>query len=216
MSASRQCWTALISSQGAPATHPSRRSISDAVAFSEKSIRLVPNGLRGYALKANVYRHLKDFKRSAEALGMMASLKPDDPSIRMGLGDMEYQDGNREGARLDWQRALQLSPADALQLRKTLELRISGETLRGHLPMKSNARWQNWLLAGIVAALLLAAGIARRFAGPGSASTITARSPGHRTLGLITKVPSGRSGGPRKVSPGSPICWIVDLGTGVV
>jgi tetratricopeptide (TPR) repeat protein len=105
----------------------SQGNFSDAITFSDRSIRLVPNGLRGYALKANVFRRLKDFKRSAEALGRMVSLKPDDPSIRMGLGDMEYQDGNKDGARQDWQRALHLVPADSNKLRDALERRLAGQ-----------------------------------------------------------------------------------------
>ncbi len=98
-----------------------------AVGYSEKSIRLFPEGLRGYALKANVCKHMKDFKGAAEAMGRMAQLKPDDPAIRMGLGDLVYLSGDHDGARAQWQRALQLAPPDDGALRSLLGSRLSGQ-----------------------------------------------------------------------------------------
>lgn len=96
-----------------------------AVDFSEKSIRLVPSGLRGYALKANVCRRTGDFKGAANALAKMVSLDPDEPTIQLSLGDVLYQAGDRDGAREHWQRALQIAPATASDLRGALGLRLS-------------------------------------------------------------------------------------------
>jgi tetratricopeptide (TPR) repeat protein len=112
----------------------SQGRFADAVQFSEKSIRLAPGGIRGYALKANASMHMKDYKGAAQALGKMASLEADNPSIRMRLGDMEFQEGDRAGAREDWQKALQLAPADAAELREALGRRLAGQTLPGSTP----------------------------------------------------------------------------------
>ncbi len=112
----------------------SRGRFAQAVGFSERSIRLVPGGMRGYALKANACRRMKDFKGAAEALGKMSSLKPDEPAIQLSLGDVVYQDGDRDRAREHWQRALQLAPADATELRNALGLRLAGGVPAEALP----------------------------------------------------------------------------------
>jgi len=104
----------------------SRGHFAEAVNFSEKSIRLAPDVLRGYALKANACRRMKDFKGAAQALERMSSLEPKEPSLQLSLGDAVYQGGDREGAREHWQRALQLAPADAAELRSALGLRLAG------------------------------------------------------------------------------------------
>jgi len=102
-------------------------NFSKAIEYSEESIRLVPGGLRGYALKANVCRHVRDFKRAAQALREMSLLEPGEPTIQLNLGDALYQDGNSREAREHWQRALQLAPAGATELRNALGLRLSGQ-----------------------------------------------------------------------------------------
>lgn len=104
----------------------SRGHFAQAVSFSEKSIRLAPDGLRGYALKANACRRLRDFKGAADALGKVSFLEPNEPTIQLSLGDVVYQDGDRDRAREYWKRALQLAPADATELRKALGLRLAG------------------------------------------------------------------------------------------
>jgi len=104
----------------------SRGRFSEAAAFSDKSIRLAPDGMRGYALKANVCRRMKDFRGAAEALGKLGSLEPRDPAIQLSLGDAVYQSGDRARARELWQRALELAPADAAELRNSLGLRLAG------------------------------------------------------------------------------------------
>lgn len=104
----------------------SRGRFAQAVGYSEKSIRLAPEGLRGYALKANACRRLHDFKGAAQALEKMSSLAPGEPAIQLSLGDVAYQDGDKDRAREHWQRALQLAPADATQLRDSLGQRLAG------------------------------------------------------------------------------------------
>jgi tetratricopeptide (TPR) repeat protein len=105
----------------------SRGQYAKAVAFSEESIRLVPAGLRGYALKANACGRMRDFKGAAQALAKMSSLDPEEPTLQLRLGDAVYQGGDRDGAREHWQRALQLAPAGATELRNALGLRLSGQ-----------------------------------------------------------------------------------------
>jgi len=104
----------------------SRGNFAKAVSFSEKSINLVPNGMRGYGLKANVCRKMKDFKGAEQALEKMSALEPLEPMIQLGLGDVTYQAGDKDRARGHWQRALQLAPASATELRDALGLRLGG------------------------------------------------------------------------------------------
>jgi len=104
----------------------SRGHFAQAVGFSEKSIRLVPGGMRGYSLKANACRRMGDFKGVAAALGKMSSLDPGEPAIQLSLGDVLYQDGDGDQAREHWRRALQLAPAGATELRNALSLRLAG------------------------------------------------------------------------------------------
>jgi len=104
----------------------SRGHFEKAVSFSERSIRLVPNGMRGYGLKANACRKMKDFRGAEQALEKMSALEPAEPMIQLSLGDVIYQAGDRDRAREHWQRALQLSPANATELRDALGLRLGG------------------------------------------------------------------------------------------
>jgi Flp pilus assembly protein TadD len=104
----------------------SRGQYPSAVKFAEASIRLVPEGLRGYSLKANVCRRTGDFKGALAALARMSALDPAEPSIQLSLGDVAYQGGDRDQAREHWQRALELAPAGAEDLRGAVALRLSG------------------------------------------------------------------------------------------
>jgi Flp pilus assembly protein TadD len=104
----------------------SRGQYASAVKFAEESIHLVPDGIRGYSLKANVCRRTKDLKGAEAALAKMVSLEPAEPSIELSLGDVMYQDGDSDGAREHWQRALQLAPAGAKEVRDAAGLRLSG------------------------------------------------------------------------------------------
>jgi tetratricopeptide (TPR) repeat protein len=104
----------------------SRGHYEKAASFSEKSILLVPNGMRGYGLKANVCRKMKDFKGAEQALEKMSSLDPAEPMIELSIGDVVYQAGDRDKAREHWQRALQLAPSNATELRAAVGLRLGG------------------------------------------------------------------------------------------
>ncbi len=104
----------------------SRGRFAESLGYAEKSIRLLPDGVRGYALKANVCRHTKDLKGAAQALVKLCALEPGDPMTQLSLGDVLYQAGDRAGAREHWQMALQLAPADGAALRSALGLRLSG------------------------------------------------------------------------------------------
>jgi tetratricopeptide (TPR) repeat protein len=97
-----------------------------ALRLSEKSIALMPAGMRGYTLKAKACLRLRDYKGAAQALGKMASLQPAEPNLQLYLGDAVYLGGDAQGARRHWQRALELAPQDASELRDAVQLRISG------------------------------------------------------------------------------------------
>jgi tetratricopeptide (TPR) repeat protein len=127
----RMLETAYLAAGSLEASHG---QFSQAERFSEKSIALAPDGLRGYALKANVCRRMRDFKGAAGALEKLGALEPDEPTIQLNLGDVLYQDGNRDGARERWQRALQLAPASATELRSALGLRLAGQFTAGTFP----------------------------------------------------------------------------------
>jgi tetratricopeptide (TPR) repeat protein len=97
-----------------------------ALRLSEKSIALMPSGMRGYTLKAKACLRLRDYKGAVQALGKMASLHPAEPNLQLYLGDAVYLGGDAQGARQHWQRALELAPQDASELRDAVQLRISG------------------------------------------------------------------------------------------
>lgn len=109
----------------------SRGQFAKAVEFSEKSIRLAPAGPRGYSLKAKACERMGDFKGAVEALGTLSSLDPGEPTIQLSLGDAQYQSGDRDGAREHWQRALELVPAGATELRRAIGLRLAGQISAG-------------------------------------------------------------------------------------
>ena len=100
--------------------------LTPALDHFEKRIRLVPEDLSGYAAKANLCVQLGQFGRAAEALEKMAALQPDNPTIYLSLADVLYQDGKKDAARINWQKALQFAaPADT-ELRNALAERLSG------------------------------------------------------------------------------------------
>ncbi len=105
----------------------SRGHFEEAGAYSDKAIQLIPDGLRGLALKVNACKHAKDFKHAAEAMGKIAALQPNSPAIRMSLGDLIYQSGDEDGARQEWREALKLAPAEETGLRDLLSRRLAGQ-----------------------------------------------------------------------------------------
>jgi tetratricopeptide (TPR) repeat protein len=104
----------------------SRGRYAQAVSFAEKSIRFEPEGLRGYALKANACRRMRDFAGASAALEKLAAAKPGEPSLQLALGDTLYQKGDTEAARSHWKRALELAAPDAADLRDAIAVRMAG------------------------------------------------------------------------------------------
>lgn len=99
----------------------------EAMAYYDKAIALRPADLRGYACKASVHVHLKQFRAATQCLEKMAALEPQNPTIYISLGDAQYQDGKRTDAKKTWQKALQLSETTDADLRRDLNTRISGK-----------------------------------------------------------------------------------------
>jgi len=99
---------------------------AEAADYAEKSVRLVPADLNGYAGLANACVQLKQFRRAAEALEKMAALQPENPTIYLSWGDVLYQDGRTEEARGRWLRARQLVAVSDHELIAALDLRLSG------------------------------------------------------------------------------------------
>ena len=104
-----------------------RGRMAETTRYYEKAVQLAPNDLKTRAFIANSWVELKDFKRAAEALEKMAALQPDNPTIQLSLGDVQYQAGLADQARIHWQRALQLTATDDGDLRHALEARLKGE-----------------------------------------------------------------------------------------
>ncbi len=100
--------------------------LSQALAFSEKAIALMPSEPRGVALKVNVCKGMGDFKGAAGALERWIALGPAQAGTLMDLGDLEYQGGEPDRAKEHWRQALQLASADATELRSALDMRLSG------------------------------------------------------------------------------------------
>lgn len=94
--------------------------------YAEKSIALMPAKERGYALKAKACHRRGDYRGAADALGKLSALVPSEPLPQQDRGDELFLAGDPDGARPCWQRALELAPADAADLRAALELRLSG------------------------------------------------------------------------------------------
>jgi tetratricopeptide (TPR) repeat protein len=108
--------------------------LAAAVDYFEKAIRVAPADLNGYAGKANACVQLQQFRRAAEALETMSSLQPNNPTIYLSLGDVLYQDGQKDRAQRQWEKARQLvAPRDtalAAALDQRLSGRITAETFR--------------------------------------------------------------------------------------
>ena len=95
--------------------------------YADQAILLAPADLKGYAGKAEACVQLKQFRRAAEALQKMVSLQPDNPTIYLSLGDVQYQDGETAQAQRQWQKARQLVAAGDADLIAALDLRLSGQ-----------------------------------------------------------------------------------------
>jgi tetratricopeptide (TPR) repeat protein len=102
-------------------------SLKDAVTrYFDRAIALVPTNPNGYASKAAACARLGEFADAAQALRKLGDLQPDNPTVYLSLGDVLYQGGDRDEARINWQKALALAPAGNADLRGAIGARLSG------------------------------------------------------------------------------------------
>jgi tetratricopeptide (TPR) repeat protein len=100
---------------------------ADAVASCyEKAIRLAPSAAGAYARKAAACASTGQFQGAADALTALGALQPSNATVFLSLGDVQYQDGRRVEARINWQKAMDLAPADAAALRNAAAARLTG------------------------------------------------------------------------------------------
>jgi tetratricopeptide (TPR) repeat protein len=100
----------------------------DAVsAYYEKAIALLPGNPEAYADKAIASVQFREYRGAAEALERLASIQPRNPTVYLSLGDVEYQQGDAEKARRNWQRALDLAGDGNADLRNAINTRLSGQ-----------------------------------------------------------------------------------------
>jgi tetratricopeptide (TPR) repeat protein len=99
---------------------------AEALVLFNKAILLVPDNPNGYARKAQASAQLGQFADAADALQRLASLQPGNPTIYLSLGDVHYHSGDKDQARRDWQRALELTRPQDLGLRGALGARLDG------------------------------------------------------------------------------------------
>jgi tetratricopeptide (TPR) repeat protein len=94
--------------------------------YYDKAALLAPADPGVHARRAEAAARVGDLDRAADSLKRLAGLQPSNPTIVLSLGDVLYHRGDREGARLNWERALTLAaPADA-DLRSALGARLNG------------------------------------------------------------------------------------------
>jgi Flp pilus assembly protein TadD len=94
--------------------------------YYEKAILLAPANPAGYARRAQACARAGRFRDAAESLEKLAVLQARNPTVYLSLGDVLYQDGEREEARSNWQKALELAPAGDTLLRNAIGLRLNG------------------------------------------------------------------------------------------
>jgi Flp pilus assembly protein TadD len=100
--------------------------IADAVARYDKAILLEPGDAAAYARKAIACAQSRQFDAAAAALLKIESLQPGNPTVYLSLGDVLYQGGDKEQARLNWQKALALTSPGNTELRNALGQRLDG------------------------------------------------------------------------------------------
>jgi tetratricopeptide (TPR) repeat protein len=94
--------------------------------YFDRAILLVPANPNGYARKAAACARLGQFGKAAEALERLETLQPRNPTVYLSLGDVLYQGGHADEARLDWQKALVLTAAGNTELRDAIGQRLNG------------------------------------------------------------------------------------------
>ena len=60
--------------------------------------------------RAAAFRHLNQLDRAKEDIDRAFVLDPEDPDVLLERGILRQRQGDRAGARKDWERAVQLSP----------------------------------------------------------------------------------------------------------
>jgi Flp pilus assembly protein TadD len=101
-------------------------NIAGAADYFAKAAKLAPEGLNALAQLAGEAVQAKQFRAAAAALGRLAELQPDNPTIQISLGDVLYQAGDATAARSRWQQALSLAAANDAALRQALDARLHG------------------------------------------------------------------------------------------
>jgi len=69
---------------------------------------------------------MAEFGEAAAALRKLGALQPANPTVYLSLGDVLYQGGSKDEARLDWKRALALTAEANTALRDALLQRLNG------------------------------------------------------------------------------------------
>lgn len=100
--------------------------LKEAIGTYDKAIALFPDDPVGYARKAVACAQAKQFDGATAALTRLVSLQPDNPTVYLSLGDVLYKGGDRDLARVNWQKALTLTPADSAELRSAIGQRLTG------------------------------------------------------------------------------------------
>ena len=94
--------------------------------YYDKAIALVPTNPNGLARKAGACARLGRFGEAADALQSLSALQPGNPTVYLSLGDVQYQNGDRDKARASWQKALEFSRATDTDLRGAIDSRLNG------------------------------------------------------------------------------------------
>jgi tetratricopeptide (TPR) repeat protein len=94
--------------------------------YYDKAILLVPENPNGYARKAGACAQVGQFAEAAAALRKLGALQPANPTVYLSLGDVLYQGGSKDEARVEWQRALALTADANPALRDALLQRLNG------------------------------------------------------------------------------------------
>ena len=94
--------------------------------YYEKATRVAPADPSGYARIARAWARLGRFRDAAQALERLRSLQPGNPTVYLSLGDVEFQEGDKDAARRDWQRAYELADPGNAALRGALNDRLNG------------------------------------------------------------------------------------------
>jgi tetratricopeptide (TPR) repeat protein len=116
---------AFLGAGNESAARGEHREASD---FFEKATKANPASAEAHVGLANVCVLMGQYVKAAEALARLATLQPGNPTILLSLGDVHSRNGEPDTARRHWQRALDLTAPGDVNLRKALQVRLSGES----------------------------------------------------------------------------------------